>query len=60
MLSKILLIASRKSTWILIAALANAGGLYVNPSAAAAIADVASAAARSLGEQDQCTVTPAK
>lgn len=43
----------QRSTWIILAALANAAGLYVNPTTASAIADVATAAARSI-DQEQC------
>ena len=54
MRNQVLALLSRRSTWILIAALANAGGLYVNPQAVAAIADVAIATANSIEKQEAC------
>lgn len=54
MTAKILQLLSMRSTWFLIAALANAGGLYVNPAAVSAAADFASAAAKTMAEQEPC------
>jgi len=52
--AKILQLLSMRSTWVLIAALANAGGLYVNPDAVSAAAELANAAAKNLAQQETC------